>query len=35
MVERGYDLDGAKGQELYNIAQEELKKENVILKLKK
>ena len=35
MVEQGYEIDEAKGEELYQIAQEELKKQNIILNLKK
>jgi hypothetical protein len=31
MFEQGYEIDEAKGQELYNIAQEELKKTEELL----
>ena len=35
MVEQGYVIDEAKGQELYNIAQEELKKTEYNIKIEK
>ncbi len=35
MVEHGYEIDEAKGQELYNIAQEELKKTEYDIKIEK
>ena len=35
MVERGYEIDEAKGEELYNIAQEELKKTEYNIKIEK
>ncbi len=33
MVEQGYEIDEVKGQELYNIAQEELKKTEYNIKI--
>jgi len=35
MVEQGYVIDEAKGEELYNIAKEELKKTEYNIKLEK
>ena len=35
MVEQGYEIDEAKGLELYNIAQEELKKTEYNIKFEK
>ena len=35
MVEQGYVIDEAKGEELYNIAQEELKKTEYNIKIEK
>jgi hypothetical protein len=35
MVEQGYEIDEAKGQELYNIAQEELKRTEYDIKIEK
>jgi hypothetical protein len=33
MVEQGYEIDEAKGEELYNIAKEELKKTEYNIKI--
>ena len=35
MVEQGYEIDEAKGQKLYNITQEELKKTEYNIKIEK
>jgi hypothetical protein len=35
MVEQGYEIDEAKGEELYNIAKEELKKTEYNIKFEK
>ena len=35
MVEQGYEIDEAKGQELYDIAQEELKRTEYDIKIEK
>ena len=35
MLEQGYEIDEAKGEELYNIAQEELKKTEYNIKIEK
>jgi hypothetical protein len=35
MVEQGYEIDEAKGEELYNIAKEELKKTEYNIKFQK